>query len=827
MSEQKQAEQSPASRRRLLWASGAVLSLFLLVLILLPYGLKLGLERWLTATGSTVAGVEDVDFNPFSGRLVLHDVHSAGAGGTLRCVRAALHLDWWPLWQRRARVRAVVIEEGELDLRRDAAGNWSVGGLLFPADEVKASEVEEKEPWAWGVEEIGLRDLTVRYRDPAGSGEVTIDRLSLKKLATWKPQGESPFALRLLSGGGSVEVQGTLSPFGASRSVRAEFGIERLPLDLAGPFLAGRGVKGLGGTLQGKGTVDAAFEGTGARLKVAGKLRGEGLRGNLPQLRVHGGALSWDGEVRLRPGDKESRLTAAGTVDAATVDLEAASLRIRGEGLEVTGTLAAGAVPLFRGDGAARALSIDDLGRKRRLLQLDELALKEVAFFAPEEAAAAEVRLGGVRALERSAGDKEPAFIVALQSAVLTGPRMSGPRRVELGQASLAGAECWLERGPDGAFEWSEWTAAEGEKAAQPEGKPEPLALRVGVATLGDGRLTFRDRSVSPPFRETVLVEEARIEGLDTADPKKEALALLRAKIGDYATLQVKGSLVPKAARPTMNLEGRLKGLDLPPLNSYAARFLDYGVNSGHLDTDLTWRVQEGILDSEARVTLAKLTVEPLKKEDGSRLAEMLGMPVKSALSMLRDKDDAIRLRLPIKGDIRDPSFNLNSLIFMATRAAVQKAALSYYAPLGVTLLTGAVLPPGTLFVAGKVVDWATTLRVNPVHFAPLESAPDAEGLSHLDKVAELLKGKPKARLVLCGRAVPTDLQTLRRSSGREQGWAPAEGEEESLLELARSRALAVKDHLVARGIDAGRLLVCSPDIEADENAAPRVDISI
>src|SRR5210317_1272454 len=46
------------------------------ILISLPYGIEYAVEQWLLSHGLEVARVEDADFNPFTGTLVLHNLHA-------------------------------------------------------------------------------------------------------------------------------------------------------------------------------------------------------------------------------------------------------------------------------------------------------------------------------------------------------------------------------------------------------------------------------------------------------------------------------------------------------------------------------------------------------------------------------------------------------------------------------------------------------------------------------------------------------------------------------------------------------------------------------
>jgi hypothetical protein len=137
-----------------------------------------------------------------------------------------------------------------------------------------------------------------------------------------------------------------------------------------------------------------------------------------------------------------------------------------------------------------------------------------------------------------------------------------------------------------------------------------------------------------------------------------------------------------------------------------------------------------------------------------------------------------------------------------------------------------------------------------------------------LDQLAAKLSEKPDTRLILCGKVTRLDIMAMRQrdfTAPPEQGLtAPVPGqkaagadldsttadtvlsgpqpgppsieetpltddEKERLIDLAKQRALAVKDYLIeAGGLKPDRLFVCYSDVEKEAGGEPpRVDLSI
>ncbi len=204
-------------------------------------------------------------------------------------------------------------------------------------------------------------------------------------------------------------------------------------------------------------------------------------------------------------------------------------------------------------------------------------------------------------------------------------------------------------------------------------------------------------------------------------------------------------------------------------------------------------------------------------------------MPLPAALAILRDDNDDISLSLPLKGNLDAPDFGITPLINKLLGIALRKAAVGY--------LSNLLQPYATvLTVARMAIDMAGNIPLDALVFAPGVDQISTDNNNYIHKLSTLLTERPALRLQLCGKASESDRQFLRKQAAatteatQHENTDPATSQQaldKQLQQLAKTRALTLKNALLAAGIDNSRLFLCRPQIDSDAKGLPRVDLSL
>jgi hypothetical protein len=100
------------------------------------------------------------------------------------------------------------------------------------------------------------------------------------------------------------------------------------------------------------------------------------------------------------------------------------------------------------------------------------------------------------------------------------------------------------------------------------------------------------------------------------------------------------------------NIELTFRNLSMSDYSPYTASFAGRKIDSGKLELNLKYKIDDGQLQGEHDVTLTDLVLgDKVDHPDASSL------PLALAVSLLKDSNGVIDIDLPVTGDINDPEF--------------------------------------------------------------------------------------------------------------------------------------------------------------------------
>lgn len=405
-----------------------------------------------------------------------------------------------------------------------------------------------------------------------------------------------------------------------------------------------------------------------------------------------------------------------------------------------------------------------------------------------------------------------------------------------------------------------------------PAAPSNPVRVHIGEVVLQRGRVNYTDNFVKPNYNAN-LVDITGTIGAFGTDSNAPAPVDVGASLAGNGPIAIRGTVNPLAAKPSLDLNASAHDIELTNLTPYSVKYAGYPITKGKLNVDLRYKLDNDLLSANNHLFIDQLTFgDHVENDTATKL------PVRLAISLLKNSRGQIDVNVPVSGSLSNPQFSLGSLIWSAILHLVERAVTAPF-----TLLANAF--------GGSGESGAQELHY--VAFTPGSAELTDSMRSKLDTIAKLLADKSEVKLDLAGRADPAvdtpalrlayvdDLvrreklkslvgrgQSVDESSvtvepGEYSGYltkvyknadfkrprnfigltkslpdddmkqmlaAHAPIDEASLRELAQQRANAVRQYLTEK-VDAQRIFIVAPKLDAkdlkDNGPTTRVDFGL
>jgi len=311
-------------------------------------------------------------------------------------------------------------------------------------------------------------------------------------------------------------------------------------------------------------------------------------------------------------------------------------------------------------------------------------------------------------------------------------------------------------------------------------GKGPPFPLTVGRVRVRGGLIDFSDASLILPFAVRIRDFGGTVTGISSA-PASRASLRFQGQVEPFGQASVTGSVRPGQPKGHSEIRAAFRNIAMASLSPYCATFAGRKIESGKLDLDLDYRIEESRLTSRNDIVLEQFALG-----ERVRSPSAVDMPLDLAVALLTDGQGRIRASVPIEGDVDSPTFDHRKLVKNALRTLVKRTATAPFRALASAVGT-------------------SKKGLNVVRFEPGgDSVPPPER-EKLKTLAEALTGRPGVRLIVHGRFHPAlDGEALRSLRVRcelaqEMGEVPEPGEEPDPLHVDDAEAQRALEKAAAR----------------------------
>lgn len=284
--------------------------------------------------------------------------------------------------------------------------------------------------------------------------------------------------------------------------------------------------------------------------------------------------------------------------------------------------------------------------------------------------------------------------------------------------------------------------AASGANATVTAATPpqSPVRLHFGQLVLQNGRVTYTDNFIKPNYTANLVSIQGTIGAFGT-ESKQSAPVDVSAKLAANGPITIRGSVNPLIAKPALDLTATAHGIELTNLTPYSAKYAGYPITKGKLNVDLHYQLANDQLSANNHIFIDQLTFgDHVDNDTATKL------PVKLAISLLKNSRGEIDVDIPVSGSLSNPEFSIGGLIWHAVLNLLQKAVTAPF-----SLIAHAFGGNGE--------------ELGYVEFDPGSYALTDASQKKLDTIVKVLNDKTSIRLDIIGRVDPAVDQPALRTA--------------------------------------------------------------
>ncbi len=204
---------------------------------------------------------------------------------------------------------------------------------------------------------------------------------------------------------------------------------------------------------------------------------------------------------------------------------------------------------------------------------------------------------------------------------------------------------------------------------ADPKAEPAALHFSIAKVNLQGIALEFKDNSLQMPF--ICELKDIAVTA-ENFDPDKVNHVTMQGKVGNTGMFNVywNGNFNDISS---LDLKVGLNSVELRDFTPYSMEYFAYPITGGIMTFSSHNVVNKSILKGTNSLDIFKCNVD--KQSEAVKPA--VNVPLRLALYVLKDREDKIKIDLPVEGDIRSPKFSYKKIIIQTLCNVLIKVSLA------------------------------------------------------------------------------------------------------------------------------------------------------
>jgi hypothetical protein len=218
----------------------------------------------------------------------------------------------------------------------------------------------------------------------------------------------------------------------------------------------------------------------------------------------------------------------------------------------------------------------------------------------------------------------------------------------------------------------------ETEPAAADTTASEPMQLTIAKLDITGTNIHIEDRALQFPFQYDLKDVSLTAEDFN---PDKNNKIKIRGRVGSTgrAMINWNGNFNDFS---NLNLRIELQHISLKDFTPYSLEYTAYPISNGLLKVSSSNVIKNNMLKGVNGLNIYKCNVEKARKD----IKPVMKVPLRTALYILKDRNEEIKIDLPIEGNINSPTFSYKKIIIQTLTNLLVKVATAPFDALARTM---------------------------------------------------------------------------------------------------------------------------------------------
>ena len=338
--------------------------------------------------------------------------------------------------------------------------------------------------------------------------------------------------------------------------------------------------------------------------------------------------------------------------------------------------------------------------------------------------------------------------------------------------------------------------------------------INIGPVNINNAVFSFEDKNLPVPFKTVVTKLNGKISEFKNTESSTSTLNV-NGTVDKYGVAKITGIVHPNNIKVLTDINMIFNNIAMSNFTPYTGKFVGREIKSGKLDMDLKYNIEKSNLDAKNNITISKLELG-----NSVQSPDAVSLPLDVAVTLLKNSQGIIDIKLPVSGNVDDPTFSIGSIVWNAF----------------INLMTKAVTAPFSLL--GAIFNFSPD-EIDSVDFNLAHDEITPIQKETLDKIAQILTAKPELAIKISAsydnqkeeyalkekkylEDNPKDINLKKEELEKEVLKEKAELKE--LEQIAKNRILNIRNYLIKeKKIDTKQIIIT--DKMETSSASVKIDI--